>query len=290
MASATPVMPGSVQPRDDGRVVTDVIRWYVETDETFQNPLDVPGLPALRTEHPIVVGRGCLLDSYSPTRISGLGWYVDLNYSTDGRFRLPDRVDDDAIDFTAWDISYSPETIDVPQARLTSKATTNSAGQPIVFGEWVVETYAVPVVVTRVSRRINLSSFGPSQRRAIAREVGKVHVLDAADGFDGRFRFLGGSTSQIDAKTWAVRYEWEQRGRVPAQTTNLNGYAVADLDGDPLTPLDVVTTIRRVFYPLPPLWEYIVIPGENPSDPPFLTVTFAIELGNPSNLPGDPLG
>jgi hypothetical protein len=193
--------------------------------------------------------------------------FVDIEYGPPAR-QLGGDIEPSEPTYKAVSGDITFELIEVPS--FNEFPATTEDGTPYI--QYVANPVRVPRRMFVVGIRVNILNFSDTDIAAITSQVGLLHTV----GSNPNFQFEGATFDRISADTYAVNYTW--RGT------------------EPYTPKQVPGVLRPTD-PLPPHAEYVVIPGalsgsgiNEIQGPPTFVVSNLYDLGDVTQLPGNPIG
>ena len=217
---------GSVDPNS-----ATLRRQFLVTGTTPDTVLSEPGLPTpgsfmVYNQRVVRVDNRTVESTSIPNAVR-----VTVNYSSDGRGKLPPRLDKTEPKFKTISLSYVRDELKLPAFRKrlvkqTKWVSPPGGGPPapeeVVEEAWEPYDFSVPHYYTQLQSRCNVEKFTASNWAEIVGQQGKIHAFGIVPpgSFGGArpggainttknlWKFIGAQVDQQGENLYAIVYTW----------------------------------------------------------------------------------
>lgn len=240
-------------------------------------------LPRYGTQHPNQPG--IFVDSYSFTPVSDGRYDIAVNYSNDGSFKLLENVQQTPDDGPRLQFGIKTVRVVIPSFAMSNKSIPAGPTTSQLINSWEPVGIAYEEARAMVSYRVVVPTLNLADINVMSDQIHKIHLLGGV-----KFEMQPWSQVPQDKLHDQVTYYWvRDRGTIdPRQLPQWNAAQAMRLSIPPVISNTNPPLIRL------PYTNRIAIPSsipfdadENPTEPDYFTIPFALEdLNGWMSLPG----
>lgn len=204
-------------------------RVFQVSGTTRDNATIEPGIPQLGSPFAFG-GRIVYADNYSVrSTVSPDVTEVTVSYSSDGRGKLPPRIDDTSITFNSVSMSFVRDERRIPafrrrpieQTRIDAPPVGPPIAQQVLVDSWEPYDFTITSYYSQLRVRCNVSRFSTTDYAIVSGQVDKIHLFGPnATGYTGLrpggpvnsnkmcWKFIGCQADQVEPERWELTYNW----------------------------------------------------------------------------------